>query len=171
MALSNASWLAAKDGWAVGPLEAKAVLRASGKDAKDYLHRMTTQDLNALPPGASAYAAVLNSKGHLLADAHVLVEADGVVVVMDPSAAADAIPHLERFVIMDDVTFENLSAALRVLPLLGPEVATSSMITNLSRWETASVAAPGSMTSTTPSASTRTWASARRCPFAFRTAA
>ena len=124
MALSNASWLAAKDGWAVGPLEAKAVLRASGKDAKDYLHRMTTQDLNALPPGASAYAAVLNSKGHLLADAHLLVEADGVVLVMDPSAAADAIPHLERFVIMDDVTFENLSAALRVLPLLGPEVAT-----------------------------------------------
>ena len=124
MALSNASWLAAKDGWAVGPLEAKAVLRASGKDAKDYLHRMTTQDLNALPPGASAYAAVLNSKGHLLADAHVLVEADGVVLVMDPSAAADAIPHLERFVIMDDVAFENLSAALRVLPLLGPEVAT-----------------------------------------------
>ena len=124
MALSNASWLAAKDGWAVGPLEAKAVLRASGKDAKDYLHRMTTQDLNALPPGASAYAAVLNSKGHLLADAHVLVEADGVVVVMDPSAAADAIPHLERFVIMDDVAFENLSAALRVVPLLGPEVAT-----------------------------------------------
>ena len=124
MALSNASWLAAKDGWAVGPLEAKAVLRASGKDAKDYLHRMTTQDLNALPPGASAYAAVLNSKGHLLADAHVLVEADGVVVVMDPNAAADAIPHLERFVIMDDVAFENLSAALRVLPLLGPEVAT-----------------------------------------------
>ena len=124
MALSNASWLAAKDGWAVGPLEAKAVLRASGKDAKDYLHRMTTQDLNALPPGASAYAAVLNSKGHLLADAHLLVEADGVVLVMDPSAAADAIPHLERFVIMDDVAFENLSAALRVLPLLGPEVAT-----------------------------------------------
>jgi folate-binding protein YgfZ len=124
MALSNASWLAAKDGWAVGPVEAKAILRVSGKDAKDYLHRMTTQDLNALPPGASAYAAILNAKGHLLADAHILVEADGVVLVMDASAAGDAVPHLEKFVIMDDVAFENLSAALRVLPLVGPEVAT-----------------------------------------------
>jgi folate-binding protein YgfZ len=124
MALSNASWLAAKDGWAVAPVEARAVLRATGKDAKDYLHRMTTQDLNALPPGGSAYAAVLNAKGHLLADAHVLVEQDGVLLVMDPAGAAEAIPHLERFVIMDDVVFENLSAALRIVPLLGPEVAT-----------------------------------------------
>jgi hypothetical protein len=124
MALSNASWLAAKDGWAVGPVETPAILRATGKDAKDYLHRMTTQDLNALPPGGSAYAAVLNAKGHLLADAHVLVEEDGVLLLMDPRAAAEARPHLERFVIMDDVAFEDLSPALRVVPLLGPEIAT-----------------------------------------------
>jgi folate-binding protein YgfZ len=124
MALSNASWLAAKDGWAVGPVEAKAILRVSGRDAKDYLHRMTTQDLNALPPGGSAYAAVLSAKGHLLADAHALVEDDAVLLVMDAGAAVEAVPHLEKFVIMDDVVFENLSAALRIVPLLGPEVAT-----------------------------------------------
>jgi tRNA-modifying protein YgfZ len=124
MALSNASWLAAKDGWAVAPVEAKGIVRVTGKDAKDYLHRMTTQDLNALPPGGSAYTAVLNAKGHLLADAHVLVEDDGLLLVMDAGAAVDAVPHLEKFVIMDDVVFENLSAALRIVPLLGPESAT-----------------------------------------------
>src|SRR6266511_2606932 len=90
MTLSSAALRAAKDGWAVGPVEAPAVLRATGKDAKDYLHRMTTQDLNALPPGGSAYAAVLNAKGHLLADLHALVEADGVLLIMDPRGAADA---------------------------------------------------------------------------------
>jgi folate-binding protein YgfZ len=107
----------------VGPIEAPAVLRATGKDAKDYLHRMTTQDVNALPPGGSAYACVLNAKGHLLADAHVLVEDGGVLLVMDPRGAEAARPHLERFVIMDDVTFEDLSASLRVLPVVGPELA------------------------------------------------
>jgi len=112
---------AARASWAVGPVETPAVLRATGKDAKDYLHRLTTQDLNGLAPGRSAYAAVLNAKGHLLADVHVLVEADGVLLVLDPRAAADARPHLERFVIMDDVTFEDLSASLRLLPVLGPE--------------------------------------------------
>jgi hypothetical protein len=114
---------AARTAWAVGPVEAPAVLRATGKDAKDYLHRVTTQVVNGLAPGASAYAAVLNAKGHLLADAHLLVEEDAVLLVMDPRGAAEARPHLERFVIMDDVTFEDVSSAFRVLPVLGPEAA------------------------------------------------
>jgi folate-binding protein YgfZ len=114
---------AASEGWAVGPVEAPTVLRATGKDAKDYLHRMTTQDVNALPPGGSAYCAILDAKGHLLADAHVLVEDDGVLLVMDPRGAAEARPHLERFVIMDEVTFEDVSAGVRIVPVLGLEVA------------------------------------------------
>jgi folate-binding protein YgfZ len=123
MSFPSAGLRAATECWAVGPVEAPAVLRATGKDAKDYLHRMTTQDVNALPPGGSAYATVLNAKGHLLADAHVLVEHDGVLLVMDPAGAEAARAHLERFVIMDDVTFEDLSASLRVVPVVGPESA------------------------------------------------
>jgi folate-binding protein YgfZ len=111
---------AAREGWAVGPVLAPAVLRATGKDAQDYLHRMTTQDVNRLAPGTSAYAAVLNAKGHLLADAHVLVEPDGVLLFLDAGAAAEARAHLEKFVIMDDVSFEDLSASLRLVPMLGP---------------------------------------------------
>src|SRR6266542_1886613 len=121
MSVSPAALHAANESWAVGPIEAPAVLRASGKDAKDYLHRMTTQDVNALPPGGSAYTAILNAKGHLLADAHVLVETDGVLLVMDPRAAPDARAHLEKFVIMDDVAFEDLSAEVRVVPDLAAE--------------------------------------------------
>ena len=122
MSLSSTALRAAKDGWGVGPVEAPAILRATGKDAKDYLHRMTTQDVNALPPGGSAYAAVLNAKGHLLADAHVLVEQDGVLLVLDPRAVAEALPHLEKYVIMDEVVFEDLSASLRIVPVRRPRV-------------------------------------------------
>ncbi len=118
--LSDAQLRAAREAWAVGPVEAPAVLRATGKDAIDYLHRMLTQDVKRLAPGASTYTAVLNAKGHLLADAHVLAEQDGVLLVMDARAVGDARSHLEKFVIMDDVAFEDLSAALHVLPILGP---------------------------------------------------
>jgi folate-binding protein YgfZ len=123
MSPSSSALRAATDAWAVGPVEAPAVLRATGKDARDYLHRVTTQDLNALPSGGSAYAAILNAKGHLLSDAHVLVEPDGVLLVMDPAGAAQARPHLEKFVIMDDVTFEDASETVRVVPVLGLEAA------------------------------------------------
>lgn len=118
--ISEAKLRAAREAWAVGPVEAPTVLRATGKDATDYLHRMLTQDVKRLASGASTYTAVLNAKGHLLADAHVLVEQDGILLVMDPRAAAEARAHLEKFVIMDDVTFEDLSSSLRVLPMLGP---------------------------------------------------
>jgi folate-binding protein YgfZ len=124
MTPSASALRAATETWAVAPVEAPAVLRASGKDAKDYLHRVMTQDVNALPPGGSAYTAILNAKGHLLADAHVLVEHDGLLLVMDPAAVAQARPHLEKYVIMDDVTFEDVSGAVRVVPVLGMEAAT-----------------------------------------------
>lgn len=39
---------------------------------------MSTQDVARLAPGASAYAAFLNAKGHLLADAHVLAREEDI---------------------------------------------------------------------------------------------
>jgi folate-binding protein YgfZ len=114
---------AARTGLAVGPALARTFLRATGKDARDYLHRMCTQDVLRLAPGQSAYAAFLNAKGHLLGEGHLLVEPDGVLLELDPAAGAETRAHLEKFVIMDDVTLEDASGALRVLPVLGPEAA------------------------------------------------
>ncbi|WP_242371020.1 CAF17-like 4Fe-4S cluster assembly/insertion protein YgfZ [Anaeromyxobacter sp. SG26] len=114
---------AARETWAVGPVEARALVRATGKDAKDYLHRMSTQDLNRLRPGESAYATFLNAKGHLLAEGHVLAQEEGLLLDLAPQALPDALAHLERLVIMDEVVFEDLSSALRVVPVLGPEAA------------------------------------------------
>jgi folate-binding protein YgfZ len=112
---------AARTRWAVGPVQARAILRVTGADAKDYLHRMCTQDVNGLGPGRSAYGAFLNAKGHLLGDAHVLVREGEILLDLAPAAVAETRAHLEKFVIMDDVVFEDRSDALRVLPVLGPE--------------------------------------------------
>ncbi len=123
MAADPAKLRAASDSIAVGPVEAPAVLRATGKDARDYLHRVTSQDLRSLAPGASAYAALLEPKGRLVADLQVLVEPDGVLLVMDARAASGALPHLRKYVVTSRVAFEDLSPTLRLLPVLGPEAA------------------------------------------------
>jgi len=112
---------AARTRWAVGPVLPRAVLRATGKDAQDYLHRMSTQDVNALRPGQAGYAAFLNAKGHLLGEGHVLVREGEVLLELDPAAVAETRAHLEKFVIMDDVVFEDASEGLLLLPVLGPE--------------------------------------------------
>jgi folate-binding protein YgfZ len=112
---------AARRGWAVGPLLPRGVLRATGKDAKDFLHRMSTQEVNGLAPGQAAYAAFLNAKGHLLGEGQLLVREEEILLELEPAAAGGTRAHLEKFVIMDDVVLEDASAGLRLLPVLGPE--------------------------------------------------
>jgi folate-binding protein YgfZ len=111
---------AARTGAAVGPLLAPAFLRLTGKDARAYLHRMSTQDLAGLRPGASAYAAVLTAKGHLLAEGHVLADEAGLLLAVDPAALEAVRAHLQKFVIMDEVAIQD-APELRALPVLGPE--------------------------------------------------
>jgi folate-binding protein YgfZ len=113
----------ARAGWGVGPPELRTLVRARGADARAYLHRMTTQALDALAPGETAYTAVLDAKGHLLADLQVLAREGELLLELAPSAAPVALAHLERFVIAEDVEFEDLSGALRVVPVVGPAAA------------------------------------------------
>lgn len=114
---------AARQGLAVGPVQRRALLRATGKDARDYLHRMSTQVVNGLAQGQTTYAAFLDAKGHLLGEGHLLGLADGVLLDLDAAALEAVRAPLERFVIMDEVAFEDLSPTHAVVPVLGPAAA------------------------------------------------
>jgi hypothetical protein len=82
---------------------------------------MSTQDVSGLPPGASAYAAFLDAKGHLVGEGLLLGQADGVLLLTEPAEAAPLLAHLRKYVIMDDVKIQDLSSELRVVAALGPE--------------------------------------------------
>ena len=110
---------ATRTGAALGPVLAPAFLRFSGRDARDYLHRMCTQDLSALSPGAAAYAAFLDSRGRLLGEGHLLCEEGGLLLAVEAAAGEGLRAHLERFVVADEVAVEAVPG-LAALPLLGP---------------------------------------------------
>lgn len=112
---------AARRGAAVGPVEARGVLGLTGKDALTFLHRMSTQDLARLRPGESAYAAFLEAKGHVIADAVVQAREGEVLLLLERAAAAELGAHLSRFVLRDDVRIEDRSRDLACLPVLGEE--------------------------------------------------
>jgi tRNA-modifying protein YgfZ len=114
---------AARTGLAAGPVLPRTFLRVTGKDAQDYLHRMSTQDLKRLAPGRSAYAAFLDAKGHLLGEGNVLALEDALLLDLDPAAAPETRALLEKLVIMDEVVIEDVSDAWRILPVLGPDAA------------------------------------------------
>ncbi|MGC3998251.1 MAG: folate-binding protein [Anaeromyxobacter sp.] len=112
---------AARAGAAVGPVLAPGFLRATGKDARDYLHRMSTQDLARLAPGQAAHAAFLTARGHLVGEGIVRVEEDGALLALDPAARPGTQALLEKLVVMDEVALADASATLRAVPLLGPQ--------------------------------------------------
>jgi folate-binding protein YgfZ len=111
---------AAREGAAAGPVEARGILRVIGKDARAYLHRMSTQHVAALAAGESAYAAFLDGRGHLLGEGLVAARNGDLLVVTEAGEAASLAAHLRKFVIADDVAIEDVSEAHRVVVALGP---------------------------------------------------
>ncbi len=112
---------AARSGIAAGPVEERGVLRFTGGDAIDYLHRMSTQYLARIAAGESAYAAFLDARGHLVGEGVVAAREGGLLVLVERAAAGPLAAHLKRYVVADDVIVEDLSGSLAVLPVLGPE--------------------------------------------------
>jgi hypothetical protein len=127
---------AAHGGLAVGPIRPRTLLHAGGPDARDYLHRMLTQEVRGLPPGGAAHFALLTARGHLVAEGQLLLVPDGVLLDVEPAAAPALHALLEKMVIMDDVTIEDRSPGWQVLPLLGPAAAAAAEASGagLSRW-------------------------------------
>lgn len=112
---------AARDRFAVGPVLERGILRLTGKNRLDYLHRMGTQDVNRLAPGEAVYGAFLNHKGHLVGEGAILAREQEVLLDLEPGARAETLTHLSRYVLRDDVKIEDLSAMLAVVPGMGPE--------------------------------------------------
>ncbi|HZZ84778.1 MAG TPA: glycine cleavage T C-terminal barrel domain-containing protein [Anaeromyxobacteraceae bacterium] len=111
---------AARSGAAVAPVTRRGLLRFTGHDRQDYLHRMVTQNVAPLRPGQAAYTTVLEAKGHVVGEGFLLVRPEELLLDVDPAALEGAKAHLEKFVIMDDVTVEDVSEAYRILTAFGP---------------------------------------------------
>lgn len=84
-------------------------IRVTGSDRIDYLHRMLTQDIAELAEGAATYACLLTVRGRILGDLFVWNRADHLLLEMPRAAQAAVMTPLERYVIADDVVFEEMS--------------------------------------------------------------
>jgi len=105
---------------AVGPVEARGVLRLGGKGARDFLHRMSTQHLSGLQPGGSAYAAFLDTRGHLVGEGLVAARPDDLLFVTEPEEVPALLAHLRKYVLAAPVKVEDASSSLGVMAVLGP---------------------------------------------------
>jgi folate-binding protein YgfZ len=96
-------------------------LLVRGPEALDYLQGQLTNDVEAFEPGGGCYAALLDRKGHMQADARVL-RLSPEEVWLDPEAiATDRLRrHLEMYKVGRQVEVADLTPDHAILSVIGP---------------------------------------------------
>lgn len=93
----------------VADLSDRVKLRFTGADRVRYLNGQVTANVTKLAAGQSLPACVTTAKGRLCAEIFLHKLPDALVVDADPALRETLSPRLERYIIADDVTVEDLS--------------------------------------------------------------
>lgn len=110
-----------RTGWM--DLSTRGKIKLTGEDRARLLHAMTTNHIQQLTPGTGCYAFFLNDKGRILADANVLCRPDHFLLDVEPEVREPLFRHLDRFIIADDVTLEDMTDATATIAVEGPQAA------------------------------------------------
>lgn len=100
---------------------ARGKIRMTGEDRARLLHAMCTNNIQALQPGEGCYALFLNAQGRILADVNVLCLEDSLLLDTEPETRTKVYEHLDRYIIADDVTLEDVTEQYRTLAIEGPQ--------------------------------------------------
>jgi aminomethyltransferase len=109
------------DSAAILDLSDRGRIRVTGEDRARLLHAMTTNHVQGLKPGEGQYTFFLNAQGQIQADACILCFADHFLIDVEPQTRQSVYEHLDRFIIADDVTLEDVTEQTFALGLEGPQ--------------------------------------------------
>lgn len=116
----EAEYRAARSACALADTNFKAVFTFSGPDRQRYLNAVLTSNVRDLQPGQGAIGLLLTPQGHILAEIETYALADRLLAVSNVVALERTFSTLEKFIIMDDVTLEDVTASTGTLALVGP---------------------------------------------------
>src|ERR1700733_4136900 len=110
------------DSAAIIDLSDQGRIGVTGEDRGRLLHGMTTNHVQGMKPGESQYTFFLNAQGQIQADAYVLCYDDHFLLDVEPETRQSLYEHLDRFIIADDVTLEDVTDQTFALGLGGAEL-------------------------------------------------
>jgi folate-binding protein YgfZ len=100
-------------------LSDRVKLRLSGSDRVRFLNGQVTNDVRKATANLSLPACVVSAKGKI--DAFVTISAEPEALLLDADAEQrpTLAPRLERYLVADDVTIEDVTAELALFHLIG----------------------------------------------------
>jgi folate-binding protein YgfZ len=98
-------------------------LRVTGPDRAAWLQGLLTNDIAALQPGGGCYAAYLTPQGRMISDVRVLERGDFMLLDVPAAQKAFVLERLTTFIIMEDVTVDDVTESLARVAVHGPGAA------------------------------------------------
>jgi glycine cleavage system T protein len=115
-----AEHLAVRSNAGIMDMTHRGKIRVAGKDRTKFLQNILSQDMNALTPGTGGYAALLNTKGHMLAYMKIYSDEDSFLIDTEPGEADKIIQTLNRYLFREDVKIEDVTLKYGLVTLQGP---------------------------------------------------
>jgi folate-binding protein YgfZ len=112
---------ALREGTAWLDLSGRGKIRATGEDRARLLHAMSTNHVQRLQPGTGCYAFFLNAQGHILADVNIFCLPDHFLLDTEPETRRKVFEHVDKYIIADDVTLEDVTGKIATLSVEGPK--------------------------------------------------
>ncbi len=107
----SAAWIDVSD---------RARIKVTGEDRLSFVHAMSTNDIEKLTPGQGIQTLFLSAQGHIQADVRVFVAEDHLLLDCD-SRRRETLPlHLDKFIVMDDVSLEDVGSSVAAVAVEGP---------------------------------------------------
>lgn len=101
-------------------LDHRTQIEISGIDRTAWLNNLCTNDVKRLKPGTGCEAFLTTVQGKTLAHVFVFCLEKSLVIDTVPSAADVIIPHLDRYIISEDVQLRDRTSEWHELLVAGP---------------------------------------------------
>ncbi|MFZ0820696.1 MAG: aminomethyltransferase family protein [Candidatus Acidiferrales bacterium] len=107
----------------VADKDCRAMFYFTGPDRVRYLNAVLTNNIRDLKPGEGTTSLLLNPQGHILAEIATFAMPDRFLAVTYAASRERAGTTLEKFIIMDDVTMEDVTDQLGAISVEGARTA------------------------------------------------
>ncbi len=84
-------------------------LRLTGKDALDFLHRISTNDLNGMRPGMGRQTFLTTEKARIIDLCTVYAQQGGLLLQTSPGNSENVKKWIEKFIVSEDVKVEDVT--------------------------------------------------------------
>jgi folate-binding protein YgfZ len=101
----------------------RAFFSFTGPDRQRYVNAILTSNVRDLKPGQGAVGLLLNPQGHILAEVETFLREGSILASCHAMIRERTFSTFDKFIIMDDVTLEDITEVTGTLDIVGPRVA------------------------------------------------